>query len=104
MAATAVVPTPLLTRVHEYPPAERVAIVERAFDFAAEKRVGQSRNFGEPYIIHLLDAALTVASLRLDVGRVTVESPLRVRPACRVDRGRGERVLAARPSLIPDRL
>ena len=70
MTTTAVDPTPLLVKVHEYLPEERVALVERAFAFAAEKHDGQFRKSGEPYIIHPLDAALTVASLKLDANTV----------------------------------
>ena len=63
--------TPLLARVREYLPPERVALVERAYEFAAEKHRDQRRQTGEPYIIHPLDAALTVASLKLDANTVS---------------------------------
>jgi guanosine-3',5'-bis(diphosphate) 3'-pyrophosphohydrolase len=70
MTTTAVDPTNLLLRVREYLPEERVELIERAFEFAAEKHDGQVRKTGEPYIIHPLDAALTVASLKLDANTV----------------------------------
>jgi GTP diphosphokinase / guanosine-3',5'-bis(diphosphate) 3'-diphosphatase len=70
MTTTTVDPTALLLQVREYLPEERVALVERAFDFAAEKHAGQTRKTGEPYIIHPLDAAETVASLKLDANTV----------------------------------
>jgi len=66
MTTTAVDPTFLLAQAAEYLPPERVALVQRAFDFAAAKHEGQFRKTGEPYIIHPLDTAITVASLRMD--------------------------------------
>jgi guanosine-3',5'-bis(diphosphate) 3'-pyrophosphohydrolase len=71
MTTTAVDPTPLLLKVREYLPEERVALVRRAFDFADEKHAGQTRATGEPYIVHPLDAALTVAGLKLDANTVS---------------------------------
>jgi GTP pyrophosphokinase len=70
MTALAVDPTALLLQVREYLPDERVDLVERAFEFAAEKHQDQFRKSGEPYIIHPLDAAETVASLKLDANTV----------------------------------
>src|SRR5215203_1205435 len=70
MTTTAIDPSPLITRVREYLPEERVALVERAFEFAAEQHASQRRKSGEPYIIHPLDTALTVASLKLDANTV----------------------------------
>jgi GTP pyrophosphokinase len=70
MTTTAVDPTPLLLKVREYLPEERVALVRRAFDFADEKHAGQTRKTGEPYIVHPLDAAITVAGLKLDANSV----------------------------------
>ncbi|MGH2588858.1 MAG: RelA/SpoT family protein, partial [Dehalococcoidia bacterium] len=70
MTTTVLDPTPLLMQVREYLPESRVALIERAFEFAAEKHDGQFRRTGEPYIIHPLDAAITVASLKLDANAV----------------------------------
>ena len=67
---TAVDPSALIERVRTYLPEDRVDLVERAFYYAAEKHEGQSRKSGEPYIIHPLDAAITVASLKLDANAV----------------------------------
>ena len=52
---------PLLDRAAAYLPAEKVRLVEEAYDFAAECHDGQMRLTGDPYIVHPLDAALTVA-------------------------------------------
>src|SRR5436309_189857 len=70
MTTVSVDATPLLTKVQEYLPPERVALVERAFEFADEKHAGQLRKSGEPYIIHPLDTAYTVASLKMDANTV----------------------------------
>jgi GTP pyrophosphokinase len=67
---TAVDPSVLIERVRTYLPEDRVDLVERAFYYAAEKHEGQLRKTGEPYIIHPLDAAITVASLKLDANAV----------------------------------
>ncbi len=56
----------LLDRAGEYLPKDRLALIERAYDFAAACHIDQKRKSGEPYIIHPLDAAMTVADLQLD--------------------------------------
>jgi guanosine-3',5'-bis(diphosphate) 3'-pyrophosphohydrolase len=61
---------PLLERVAAYLPAEKLRLIEDAYKFAAEAHAGQKRLTGEPYIIHPLDAALTVAGLQLDAAAV----------------------------------
>jgi GTP pyrophosphokinase len=45
---------------------ERAALIQQAYDFATEAHQGQMRDSGDPYIVHPIDAALTVASLHLD--------------------------------------
>ena len=61
----------LLSRVSEYLPADRVAIIEDAYRFAESAHDGQMRLSGEPYIQHPLHAAYTVAGLQLDAGAVS---------------------------------
>jgi GTP pyrophosphokinase len=61
---------PLLDRINEYLPTEKVRLVEDAFVFAAACHEGQKRLTGDPYIVHPLDAALTVADLQMDAGAV----------------------------------
>ena len=39
---------------------------EEAYEFAHEAHQGQNRATGEPYIVHPIDAAMTVADLNLD--------------------------------------
>ena len=60
----------LTTRVSEYLPPERVALVERAYAFAEQAHEGSFRLSGEPYIQHPLHAAYTVAGLQLDASAV----------------------------------
>jgi GTP diphosphokinase / guanosine-3',5'-bis(diphosphate) 3'-diphosphatase len=45
---------------------ERARLIEEAYDFAHQAHEGQSRKTGEPYIVHPIDAAMTVADLSLD--------------------------------------
>jgi GTP diphosphokinase / guanosine-3',5'-bis(diphosphate) 3'-diphosphatase len=61
----------LLSRVSEYLPTDRVAIIEDAYRFAESAHDGQMRLSGEPYIQHPLHAAYTVAGLQLDAGAVS---------------------------------
>jgi GTP pyrophosphokinase len=61
---------PLLENVAAYLPADKLRLIEDAYKFAAEAHAGQKRLTGEPYIIHPLDAALTVAGLQLDAAAV----------------------------------
>jgi GTP pyrophosphokinase len=57
---------PLIERAGAYLPPEKIALIEEAFEFAANAHEGQKRLTGDPYIVHPLDAAMTVASLELD--------------------------------------
>ncbi|MDE3095503.1 MAG: bifunctional (p)ppGpp synthetase/guanosine-3',5'-bis(diphosphate) 3'-pyrophosphohydrolase [Chloroflexota bacterium] len=65
-ARTAPSVRPLIDRVSEYLPPDSVRLVEEAYAFAAEAHAGQMRLTGDPYIVHPLDAAMTVAGLQLD--------------------------------------
>ncbi len=56
----------LLDRVRQNRP-EDVALLQQAFDFAAEQHQSQTRESGEPYLSHPLEVALILADLRLDV-------------------------------------
>ena len=50
----------------EYLPKKQVLNIEKAFAFADASHHGQLRKSGEPYIVHPLAAAQTLAKLRLD--------------------------------------
>ncbi len=52
-----------LTRLH---PQANIDLVRRAYHFAEQAHRGQTRSSGEPYIIHPLAAAYTLAEMHLD--------------------------------------
>ena len=56
----------LLEKAEEYLPPEKIALVKKAYDFAAQAHQGQMRKSGDPYIEHPLQVALTLAKLQLD--------------------------------------
>jgi GTP diphosphokinase / guanosine-3',5'-bis(diphosphate) 3'-diphosphatase len=60
----------LLTRVQGYHPAADLDLVQRCYAFAAKAHDGQLRRSGDPYVIHPLGVASTIADLKLDVPSV----------------------------------
>jgi GTP pyrophosphokinase len=56
----------IISRAGENLPQERARLIEDAYVFAMQSHEGQMRKTGEPYIVHPIDAAMTVASLNLD--------------------------------------
>jgi GTP pyrophosphokinase len=60
----------LLDRARSYLPEKRLKLVEDAYRFALEQHEGQRRRSGDPYIVHPLDAALTVVDLQLDAATI----------------------------------
>ncbi len=56
----------LLEKARGYLPPEKIAVVEDAYHFAAEKHKGQVRLSGEPYLEHPLQTAYILAELQLD--------------------------------------
>ncbi len=56
----------LIEKVREYLPSEKVALVKKAYNFAAKAHQGQVRKSGGPYLEHPLETALTLAELQLD--------------------------------------
>ncbi|MDD5191336.1 MAG: HD domain-containing protein, partial [Dehalococcoidales bacterium] len=56
----------LLDRASTYLPAEKVEIVQRAYEFALQAHKGQFRKSGESYIEHPLNVAMILAELQLD--------------------------------------
>ena len=61
----------LVSKVGLYLPADKVAQVVEAHEFAARCHDGQTRMSGGPYIEHPLETALFLADLRLDVTTIT---------------------------------
>ena len=49
-----------------YLPAEKIAVVEEAYQFAAEAHQGQMRLSGDPYLEHPVQTAMILAELQLD--------------------------------------
>lgn len=64
----------LLTKAEEYLPAEKVALVEAAYQFALNAHAGQMRKSGVPYLEHPLETAMILANLQLDAA--TLEAAL----------------------------
>ncbi|MEX2246016.1 MAG: bifunctional (p)ppGpp synthetase/guanosine-3',5'-bis(diphosphate) 3'-pyrophosphohydrolase [Dehalococcoidia bacterium] len=60
---------PLMATIAYLPP-EKVALVRKAYAFAAQAHAGQLRLTGDPYIVHPVDAAMTVAGLQLDAATI----------------------------------
>ena len=56
----------LISRAGDSISPERARLIEEAYAFAENAHDGQSRKTGEPYIVHPIDAAMTVAELKLD--------------------------------------
>src|SRR5262245_32661832 len=65
---TTLIPTAadLVARAGDSIAPQRARLIEDAYDFAMQAHEGQMRASGDPYIVHPIDAALTVASLNLD--------------------------------------
>ena len=56
----------LLGKAKEYLPPEKLAFVQKAYDFASRAHEGQMRLSGDPYIEHPLQTAMLLADLELD--------------------------------------
>ena len=56
----------LLEQARSYLPEERIGLIEEAYRFAELCHDGQRRKSGEPFIVHPIDTAQTVADLQLD--------------------------------------
>jgi GTP diphosphokinase / guanosine-3',5'-bis(diphosphate) 3'-diphosphatase len=60
----------LLTKIQGYHPAADLGLVQRVYSFAAKAHDGQLRRSGDPYVVHPLGVAHTIAELKLDVPSV----------------------------------
>ncbi len=60
----------ILERVEEYDPTADTGLLRRAYVFSALKHRDQVRRSGEPYLVHPLEVAYTLAELRLDTASV----------------------------------
>ncbi|HTJ81320.1 MAG TPA: bifunctional (p)ppGpp synthetase/guanosine-3',5'-bis(diphosphate) 3'-pyrophosphohydrolase [Polyangiaceae bacterium] len=60
----------LTLRVRSYHPNADVALIERAYEFAAKAHKGQTRKSGDPYFIHPSHVAGIIAELKLDTASI----------------------------------
>jgi len=56
----------LIEKAKTYLQPEKMAVIERAYEFAAKAHEGQTRKSGEPYIEHPLHVAMILVNLQLD--------------------------------------
>ena len=56
----------LIEKAKTYLPSEKIAVIERAYEFALKAHQGQTRKSGEPYIEHPLHVAMILVNLQLD--------------------------------------
>ena len=56
----------ILERAGSYLPADRLPLIQEAYEFAAECHAGQTRSSGAPFITHPLAVTLAVTELELD--------------------------------------
>ena len=56
----------LIEKAKTYLPPEKMAVIERAYEFALKAHEGQTRKSGEPYIEHPLHVAMILVNLQLD--------------------------------------
>ncbi len=59
--------TDILSKVESYHPAADLELIKRTYAFAAKAHDGQLRRSGDPYVVHPLGVASTIAELKLDV-------------------------------------
>ncbi|MCX5746762.1 MAG: bifunctional (p)ppGpp synthetase/guanosine-3',5'-bis(diphosphate) 3'-pyrophosphohydrolase [Proteobacteria bacterium] len=60
----------ILSEVAGYYPSADLALIRRAYQFAAQAHDGQTRKSGDPYVTHPLAVAQIIAELKLDVASV----------------------------------
>ena len=60
----------ILSEVAGYFPSADLALVRRAYQFAAQAHDGQTRKSGDPYVTHPLAVAQIIAELKLDIASV----------------------------------
>jgi GTP diphosphokinase / guanosine-3',5'-bis(diphosphate) 3'-diphosphatase len=60
----------LETKIREYRPKDDLTSVQKAFRFAARFHEGQSRDSGEPYMVHPVMVAHILADMRMDLAGI----------------------------------
>jgi guanosine-3',5'-bis(diphosphate) 3'-pyrophosphohydrolase len=66
--------TRLVEKVREARPREDLSALDKAYQFAVACHSGQSRDSGEPYVVHPLNVALILAEMNMDL--VSIETGL----------------------------
>ena len=56
----------LIAEAEKYLPEDKIKFVKEAYEFAAECHASESRASGDPYIVHPLHVALSLAELQMD--------------------------------------
>jgi GTP pyrophosphokinase len=56
--------------IQKYHPNPELSLVEKAYAFSENAHAGQVRASGEPYFNHVVETALLVATMRLDIPSV----------------------------------
>lgn len=57
----------IIQRAKKYLPAEQIPLIQKAYDYAAEKHAWQTRLSGEPYIVHPLRATKFLMEIKPDL-------------------------------------
>jgi len=57
----------ICTSVSTYDPSADLGLIQRSYEFAAERHAGQRRRSGDPYVVHPVGVARIISQLRLDV-------------------------------------
>lgn len=65
-----VTPKKLIARAKNYMPDADLEVIEKAYEYAAEKHSKQKRSSGEPYIIHPANCAATLIKLKMDLDSI----------------------------------
>jgi guanosine-3',5'-bis(diphosphate) 3'-pyrophosphohydrolase len=60
----------ILEHVEKYNPGAEVGLLRKAYIFSAREHRNQVRQSGEPYLVHPLEVAYTLATLRLDIASI----------------------------------
>ena len=61
----------IIDTVSAYNPDADLDIIRKAYVFAARSHQGQTRRSGEPYLVHPLEVAAILASMKLDLASIT---------------------------------
>src|SRR5882762_10192975 len=57
----------ICSSVSRYDPAADLSLIQRSYEFAADRHSGQRRRSGDPYVVHPVGVAGIISELRLDV-------------------------------------